>query len=313
VSVNLTAGLYYYEWFNPVSGTVASTGSAATQGGVELFTVPFAGDAVLFLYNANTLSEVWIDLGTIDMQNRLDHLQPSDGETVPDSINIRSCRRNLDLEGPDPDSRFYFSVDDEFAFEGSEPEVHITIEYFDLGTGVLTLRYDSSYQAPFPNDVYKNGGSVVLADSGAWKTHTFHVTDAYFGNRQSEGADLLIARDPNGIFYLDVVKISTKPGPAVLTQPLPVTVHQNQSYQLTVAATPSGAASLSYRWQRNGQDLDDDLRISGANTATLNVSQARMEDAGNYRCAVVEDVMRTYTNEVSVELAPLGERCRPRP
>lgn len=48
-SVDLIAGTYSYEWFNPVTGTKAATGSFADEGGRKSFAAPFSGDAVLYL------------------------------------------------------------------------------------------------------------------------------------------------------------------------------------------------------------------------------------------------------------------------
>ena len=48
-SVDLVAGTYSYEWFNPVTGTKAAAGSIATEGGKKSFAAPFSGDAVLYL------------------------------------------------------------------------------------------------------------------------------------------------------------------------------------------------------------------------------------------------------------------------
>jgi hypothetical protein len=48
-TVELVAGKYSYEWFNPVAGAKADQGSFASQRGPRSFTAPFAGDAVLYL------------------------------------------------------------------------------------------------------------------------------------------------------------------------------------------------------------------------------------------------------------------------
>lgn len=48
-NVNLQAGDYQYEWFNPVAGSVAATGLISATGGSKAFTPPFSGDAVLWL------------------------------------------------------------------------------------------------------------------------------------------------------------------------------------------------------------------------------------------------------------------------
>jgi len=48
-TVNLLAGKYGYEWFNPTSGVIVSTGSITVASGNQSFTEPFNSDAVLYL------------------------------------------------------------------------------------------------------------------------------------------------------------------------------------------------------------------------------------------------------------------------
>src|SRR5690606_8528303 len=55
-------------------------------------------------------------------------------------------------------------------------------------------------------------------------------------------------------------------------------VFQSVSFQ----AAGDGAGTLSYQWQRNGVNLADGGRISGANTSTLTINALTMNDAGSY-------------------------------
>jgi hypothetical protein len=49
-TVSLTPATYAFEWFNPGSGTVASSGTiTVSASGSQSFTKPFGGDAVLYL------------------------------------------------------------------------------------------------------------------------------------------------------------------------------------------------------------------------------------------------------------------------
>ncbi|MEP6934740.1 MAG: LamG-like jellyroll fold domain-containing protein, partial [Nitrospirota bacterium] len=48
-TINLSGGAYAYEWFNPVTGSIAGTGTIGATGGDQLFTPPFSGPAVLYL------------------------------------------------------------------------------------------------------------------------------------------------------------------------------------------------------------------------------------------------------------------------
>jgi MYXO-CTERM domain-containing protein len=51
-TVNVAAGSYAWEWFNPATGAVASSGSVA--GGSQSFTPPFSGTAVLYLKSTDS-------------------------------------------------------------------------------------------------------------------------------------------------------------------------------------------------------------------------------------------------------------------
>jgi hypothetical protein len=57
-TVNISAGTYSYEWFNPTSAQVILTGSIAVSSGNYSFSPPFGGPAVLYLKIAEPL-EVW--------------------------------------------------------------------------------------------------------------------------------------------------------------------------------------------------------------------------------------------------------------
>jgi hypothetical protein len=59
-TVNLVTGSYSFEWFNPASGSIASTGSFTASSGNKRFTPPFSGKAVLYLKSIGTVS-LWID------------------------------------------------------------------------------------------------------------------------------------------------------------------------------------------------------------------------------------------------------------
>lgn len=53
-TVNLKAGTYKYEWFNPDDGKRVSAGTIKAKGGKQTFKAPFKGDAVLYLATSPT-------------------------------------------------------------------------------------------------------------------------------------------------------------------------------------------------------------------------------------------------------------------
>ena len=74
-----------------------------------------------------------------------------------------------------------------------------------LGSATLTLQYDSIGDG---SAIYKNAGSVTLGNKDTWKQHTFYLNDAYFGNRQNNGADFRLSAGVGTTFYLDLVQVS---------------------------------------------------------------------------------------------------------
>jgi hypothetical protein len=48
-TVTMVAGTYTFEWYNPQTGVIASTGTQSVAAGSVSFTPPFTGDAVLLL------------------------------------------------------------------------------------------------------------------------------------------------------------------------------------------------------------------------------------------------------------------------
>lgn len=83
--------------------------------------------------------------------------------------------------------------------------------------------------------------------------------------------------------------------PVITAQPQNRTINATESATFTVTAASS--TPLTYRWQRNGVNLNDGGHFSGVTTATLTVSNAEPEDAGAYRCVV-------FNSDGSVNSAP---------
>jgi hypothetical protein len=58
-TVKLQAGTYDYEWFNPTSGKIASTGTITARGRRTSFRAPFSGDALLYLVATRAIPSPW--------------------------------------------------------------------------------------------------------------------------------------------------------------------------------------------------------------------------------------------------------------
>jgi hypothetical protein len=226
--------------------TLQSTGDASVRRitdtmspyDVNVYRVYSFGDAVS------------IDLGGPDMPDGISNPQTSDANTAVVANQFgRDCRRN----SSSADLYFYFGVSDDFAYQGSGPDVYITIDYFDIGSGTLELQYDA-------DTAYKSGGSITLTGSSTWKRQTFHVTDAYFGNRQDGGADFRIFGGSGNTFYLDQIQVSkSAPGSPVAVikaDPRSGLAPLTVNFDGSESSDPDGTIA-AYAWDFDGDGNPD--------------------------------------------------------
>jgi hypothetical protein len=119
-----------------------------------------------------------------------------------------------------------FKIDDKYHISRAT-NATIKVTYLDRGTDSWRLIYDAVSNA---NQV---AGTVVKTNSGTWKTATFTVTDAYFGNRQTGGTDLRIDCMSDGNEYIHMVDVNTGQVPT----PTPTATRDPN---ITPSATPTG-------------------------------------------------------------------------
>jgi hypothetical protein len=136
----------------------------------------------------------------------------ADGRTAVVTVGGREARAAVD-NGLSPARYIYFWVQD--AFHHARPiSVTVAVDYYDGVTGTLALDYDST-DLSFPFDgAYKRTASVPLTGAGVWRTATFELPDAFFGDRQNGGADLRIAL-PDIDFHAGTVTVARQTPPCV--------------------------------------------------------------------------------------------------
>jgi hypothetical protein len=156
--------------------------------------------------DSNGVDAVSTDLGSPDFEDGVSHISGGDGDTVPWTIGGHNCRENATVE----DNYMYFNVADAYAFQGSKPNLYVTIDYYDLGTGTIGLNYDATAS------MWTTQEGPTLTNSLTWKSYTFHLSDAYFGNRENYGADFRIYGPGGGAeFAIDTVSVYSAPPDAV--------------------------------------------------------------------------------------------------
>jgi hypothetical protein len=149
--------------------------------------------------------EMTIDLDATNIENGLvQKTQPGgDGDTEHVYIERRNARRTVD---PCSDYYMYFDVNDSYAYEGNNQDIYIEIYYYDTDGGLIGLEYDSD-TGDDTAAKHKSGGIITIENENIWKIHTFHITDAYFGNRQNGGSDFRLAKYNGGRLYIDLVSV----------------------------------------------------------------------------------------------------------
>ena len=105
----------------------------------------------------------------------------------------------------------YFSIKDDDFKDGGHPSVIFTVDYYDQGTGVLNLEYDSLIEDK--SGIVKRAGTIPLTDTKTWKQATFAVTDARFDDRCAD-ADFRINVPLNTGFVFGGVSITLGTAPA---------------------------------------------------------------------------------------------------
>jgi subtilisin-like proprotein convertase family protein len=92
---------------------------------------------------------------------------------------------------------------------------------------------------------------------------------------------VVTAINRGGCTSLDSARVNVLGLPAITRQPLPATQTICPGYTVGYKVIATGAG-LTYQWRRNGVNLTDGGRISGANADSLTISNVVLADAGTY-------------------------------
>lgn len=116
----------------------------------------------------------------------------------------------------------------------------------------------------------------------------------------------------NLILRLDNIAVTVANDPvAITTQPAAQTVIETSPVSFTVAAT--GSEPILFQWKKDGVDLANDSRISGATTATLSINSTTAADAGSYTVVVSNFNNSATSDAASLTVNPLPVALPPAP
>jgi hypothetical protein len=92
--------------------------------------------------------------------------------------------------------------------------------------------------------------------------------------------------------------------PSVTEHPQTVLIEEGAEVVFSVAATSN--SPLSYVWRRDGVPLADGGNISGANTPTLTISNATLDDFGAYNALVINDCGVAHSDPAALGVMTKG-------
>ena len=94
--------------------------------------------------------------------------------------------------------RMVFDLDDKFLPHGAHGPITLKLIYLDQGTGIFSLRYDSSA------DPDKTAVTITKTNSGRWVNKSITIADGEFANRGPLSSDFSLVNEDeeDDVFHL---------------------------------------------------------------------------------------------------------------
>jgi len=109
-----------------------------------------------------------------------------------------------------------------------------------------------------------------------------------------------VATNAYGSTTSNSASLALKTVTAITQQPLPQTVEMGGTATFTV--TVAGSGTLSYQWRKNGANLTNTSRISGADSATLRITSVEPGDVAGYSCLASAECGSALSNTATLAL-----------
>ena len=144
-------------------------------------------------------------------------------------------------------------------------------------------------------------GNLFIADSGDNRIRMVSSTVSptltlYNLTTNNVGNYAIVVTNAWGSITSSIAALTVVFPPVITSQPQSLTVTNGSAASFSVAA--SGAAPLSYQWQKNGVALTDSETFSGSATSNLVLSAATTNKVGNYT-VIITNVWGSVTSSVA--------------
>ena len=140
---------------------------------------------------------------------------------------------------------------------------------------------------------WRKGTSSLLGQTNSFLSFTAQVSDAATDYN-------VVVSNSDGSTNSRWATLTVLFAPAITSQPTNLFLPPGTAAAFHVTA--SGSAPLSYQWQKEGVNLANVGRVSGATSPDLTITSIQASDAGNYRVVVANTVGTVPSSVATLDL-----------
>ena len=172
------------------------------------------------------------------------------------------------------------------------------------GTGELRWRWKASTEADFDILEFLVAGQVVRSVSGEvdWTEATYQMTNTgpQVVRWRYRKDNIVSTGQDRG--WIDQIQFTRHGGPAPIIAIGPTNITATHGATVSFHVTATGTGPLGYQWRRDGVALYDGSAISGANSATLTMTNVDRMTAATYSVQVTNSVGSALSDKATLRV-----------
>lgn len=141
----------------------------------------------------------------------------------------------------------------------------------------------------------KDGSNIGTATNSSYTINSLQASDA--------GSYVCMVYNGCATLNSNAAAVAVNPNTSIVTHPANSVLVSGQNATFSVTASGS---NLGYQWKKNNVDLNNGGNISGATSATIQISNVTSADAAFYSCLVSGDCGSANTNYAQLSLNTTG-------
>ncbi len=241
-------------------------------GSIATFAVTASGEELLayqWFYGSTALSDGGDIDGATTPQLQISNVQSADAGEYSVLVSgvdgsVKSDPATLTVKAPTTITNEPIDVD-------SCPGEPVSFSVLASGEGVLTYQWHYN--------------STSLADGPNVSGATTPTLQIYGVQAQNAGNYSVSVTGECGVVTSRVAILVVKAPTLIESQPVPLSLCPGEN--ATFSITASGEGALNYQWVHNSVPVENSDRVTGANSARLQIANVQAADAGDYAVSVI--------------------------